>query len=296
MCWNARRGFAYTYMQRLRKWIPSSSESVLKGICFRQDHPFVCHRVSAIVGYVKRPLDPTCGSPRSIKSEWSWHPNSLYWLAVALPRDAVSLPICWFKKKKNPLALSVKCNQFKVCSTFIHQVRVNKRGGGEGGYQTVIYDLKRHINSTGCLTGHETSWITAKLRRRAGEMLKKWKKNESKGSVVWQNWEEVLMAKWSSRLIWRTWKIKRSEVKRKDRLKIWRDKTEIEISGISSEKNEKTKMKMWIVYLAFRFLNWWTQSSQVNHRLPFNLHFPSVSSSGSTAFYRYGDARPSYEE
>lgn len=38
---------------------------------------------------------------RSITSDWSWHPNSLYWLAVALPRDAVSLPICWCKKNNN---------------------------------------------------------------------------------------------------------------------------------------------------------------------------------------------------
>ena len=55
--------------------------------------------------------------------------------------------------------------------------------------QAVIYDLKRQINSTGCLTGPETSWITAQTRRR-GE-AEKWRKNETERSVVWQDWEKV---------------------------------------------------------------------------------------------------------
>lgn len=55
--------------------------------------------------------------------------------------------------------------------------------------QAVIYDLKRQINSTGCLTGPETSWITAQTRRR-GE-VEKWRKNETERSVVWQDWERV---------------------------------------------------------------------------------------------------------
>lgn len=126
---------------------------------------------------------------------------------------------------------------------------------GAGGCRTVIYDLKRQINSTGCLTGPETSWITAKIRRRPGEMLEKWKKNESKRSVVWQNWEEVLTAKWSSRLIWRNWKMKRSKVKRKDRLKIWRgEHWDWEKWNFLGKRDKKTKMKMWTLYLFFRFL------------------------------------------
>lgn len=187
------------------KLIPSSSACVLKGRYFEQDHPFVCVWFGAIVGYVKRPQDLTHATPRNIKSDWSWHANSLYWLALALPRDAVSLPICWCKKKtihihRTP-ALTVRHNQLRVHSTFIRQVSERARGGsvgrggGQGQCQTVIYDMKRQINSTGCLTGPETSWITAKLRRRPGEMLEKWKKNETKRSVVWQNWEEVLTAK-----------------------------------------------------------------------------------------------------
>lgn len=138
MCWNARRGFAYTYMQRRRKLIPLSSESVLKGMYFGHNHPFVCVWVSAIVGYVKRPQAPIL---RSIKSDWSWHPNSLYWLAVALPRNAVLLPIRWCKKKKQKHieyihrtpALSVTYNQLKVHSTFIRKVSARAVVGSGAG-------------------------------------------------------------------------------------------------------------------------------------------------------------------
>lgn len=137
----------------------------------------------------------------------------------------------------------------------------------------VIYDLKRQINSTGCLTGPETSWITTKIRRRPGEMLEKWKKNETKRSVVWQNWEEVL----------------------KDRLKIWRGKTEIDRSRILGNKRKNKDEDVDIIPGFQISMNWWTHSCQVNHWLPFNLHAPSMSGSGSTPFYLHGDVRPSYE-
>lgn len=155
----------------------------------------------------------TCTTERSVTSDWAWRFQQSFLIGRGTSRACSFTPYLLGVKSSDNLtptrmqrtpALTVRPDHLKVWSTSMQQVRVREgreRGKKRGreirwgkerereSCQAVIYDLKRQINSTGCLTGPETSWITAQTRRR--EEVEKWWKNETERSVVWQDWERV---------------------------------------------------------------------------------------------------------